>query len=102
MFGQRPSLDSTQTPTQIAESQGRHVEVTGAYLNPNRAGIDKDLISLLVLRALNVPNIKTIFGGKRECFVTVGYPATKKKAKKTKSVQIERQTAVWNQTLDPL
>ena len=63
------------------------------------------MISLLVLRALNVPNIKTIFGGKRECFVTIGYQATKKKAKKTKktkSVQIERQTAVWNQTLDPL
>ena len=63
------------------------------------------MISLLVLRALNVPNIKTIFGGKRECFVTIGYQATKKKAKKTKktkSVQIVRQTAVWNQTLDPL
>ena len=60
---------------------------------------------MLVLRALNVPSIKTIYGGKREFFVTIGYQATKKKAnktQKTKSVQIERQTAVWNQTLDPL
>ena len=67
--------------------------------------IDKGLISLLVLQALNVPNIKTIFGGERECFVTLGYQATKtkvKKTKKTNSIQIERQTAVWNQTLNPL
>jgi hypothetical protein len=57
---------------------------------------------LLVLRALNVPHIKTIFGGKREYFVTIAYQATKRKTKKTKSVQIEGQTAVWNQTLDAL
>jgi hypothetical protein len=72
---------------------------------PTRAPIDQDLISLLVLRALNVPHIKTIFGGKREYFITVAYQATAKrgkKTKKTKSVQSEGQTAVWNQTLDPL
>ena len=74
-------------------------------MNPNSHGIDKDLISLLVLQALNVPHIKTIFGGKREYFVTIAHQATKKKAKKTKktkSVQSEGQTAVWNQTLDAL
>jgi hypothetical protein len=39
---------------------------------------------------------------KREYFVTVAYQATKKKTKRTKSVQIEGQMAVWNQTLDAL
>jgi hypothetical protein len=57
---------------------------------------------LSVLRALNVPLIKTIFGGKREYIVTIAYQTTKKKTKKTKSVQIEGQAAVWNQTLDAL
>ena len=57
------------------------------------------LISLLVLRALNVPHIETIFGGEREYFVTTAYQMTKKK---TKSVQVEGQTAVWNQMLDAL
>jgi hypothetical protein len=72
---------------------------------PTRALIDKELISSLVLRALNVPHIKTIFGGKREYFVTIAHQATKKKekkTKKTKSVQGEGQTVVWNQTLDAL
>ena len=70
----------------------------------NSCGIDKDLISLLVLQALNVPYIKNIFGGKREYFVSIGYQATKKKLKKTKtkSVQIEGQMVVWGQSLDPL
>jgi len=58
---------------------------------------------LLVLRARNVPHINTIFGGKRDYFVTIAYQATTKKTKKrTKSVQIEGQTAVWNQRLDAL
>jgi hypothetical protein len=57
---------------------------------------------LLVLRALNLPHIKAIFGGRREYFVTITHQATKKKTKKTKSVRIEGQTAVWNQTLDAL
>ena len=96
--------------SQITESQGRQLqpvraEVTGVYSNPPCSGIDKDLTSLLVLRALNVPYIKTVFGGKREYFVTIAYQVATKKAKKTKktkSVQIEGQTAEWNQTLDPL
>jgi hypothetical protein len=58
------------------------------------------MISLLVLRALNVPHIETLLGVKRKFFVTVAYRATKKR--RTKSVQIEGQTAVWNQTLDAL
>ena len=45
--------------TQIVESQGSQLqlvcaEVTGAYSNPPQSGIDKDLTSLLVLRAGNV------------------------------------------------
>ena len=96
--------------TQIVESQGSQsqlvrAEVTGAYSNPPRSVIDKDLTSLSVLQARNVPHIKTFLGRKREYFVTIGYQATTKKAKKTKktkSVQIEGQTAVWNQPLDAL
>ena len=96
--------------SQIAEPQGSQsqlvsAEVTGAYSNAPRSGIDKDLTSLSVLRARNVPHTKTLFGGKREYFVTVAYQATTKKSKKTKktkSVQIEGQMAEWNQTLDPL
>jgi len=58
---------------------------------------------LLVLRAHNVPQFKTILGVKREYFVTITYRATTKKTKKkTKGVQNEGQTAVWNQTLDAL
>ena len=72
-------------------------------LIPTRSDLDKDLISLLVLRARNVPHIKTIFGGKKEYFVTIACQATTKKTKKkTKNVRIEGQTAVWNQTLDAL
>ena len=74
-------------------------------MTPNLCSINKDLICLLVLQALNIPYIKNILGGKREYFITIGYQATKKKTKKTKktkSVQIEGQTVVWNQTLDPL
>ena len=57
---------------------------------------------LLVLRAHNVPHIKTL-GVTKEYFVTISYGVTKKKAlKKTKSVQIEGQTVVWDQTLDAL
>ena len=40
---------------------------------------------------------------KREFFVTLAYQATSEKIKRrTKSVQIEGQTAVWDQRLDAL
>jgi len=55
---------------------------------------------LLVLRARNVPHIKTTFGGKREFFITIAYGATTKKTKKR--TKIEGQTAVWNERLDAL
>ncbi|KAH8994777.1 hypothetical protein EDB83DRAFT_1022581 [Lactarius deliciosus] len=50
-------------------------------------------------------SLPTTFGGKREYFVTITYGATMKKTKKqsktrTKSVQIDGQTAVWDQRLD--
>ncbi|KAH9040717.1 hypothetical protein EDB85DRAFT_66772 [Lactarius pseudohatsudake] len=82
-FGQKPSTGSTQN----AESRGRsQVEVT-------------------VLRARNVPHIKTTFGRKREFFVTIAYGATtkteKQTKKRTKSVHTDGQTAVWDQRLDP-
>ena len=57
---------------------------------------------MLVLRAQNVPYIKT-FGAKREYFVTMSHGVTTKTTtKKTRSVQIEGDTAVWDQRLDAL
>jgi hypothetical protein len=60
-------------------------------------------VEVTVLRADNIPRIKA-FGVKREYFVTIAYGATTKKIKKKTrnvTVQIEGQTAFWNQTLDP-
>ncbi|KAH8980782.1 hypothetical protein EDB92DRAFT_1820451 [Lactarius akahatsu] len=89
MFGQNPSMDSTQIAgSQGSRSQPLSVEVT-------------------VLRARNVPQFKTTFGGKREYFVTITYGATTKKTKKqtkkrTKSAQIDGQIVAWDQRLDAL
>ncbi|KAH9041769.1 hypothetical protein EDB85DRAFT_2271944, partial [Lactarius pseudohatsudake] len=83
----RPSEISTQIAgSQGSRSQPLSVEVT-------------------VLRARNVPQFKTTFGGKREYFVTITYGATTKKTKKqtkkrTKSAQIEGQIVAWDQRLD--
>ncbi|KAH8979003.1 hypothetical protein EDB92DRAFT_445415 [Lactarius akahatsu] len=83
-----PSMGSTQ----IAESQGSQSQ-------PISVGVT-------VIRARNIPHIKTTFGRKRELFVTIAYGATTKKTKKqtekrTKTVHIDGQTAVWDQRLDP-
>ncbi|KAH9047040.1 hypothetical protein EDB84DRAFT_1673774, partial [Lactarius hengduanensis] len=89
MFGQNLSMDSTQIAgSQGSRSQPLSVEVT-------------------VLRARNVPQFKTTFGGKREYFVTITYGATTKKTKKqtkrrTKSAQIDGQIVAWDQRLDAL
>ena len=57
---------------------------------------------LSVLRAHNVPRIKTL-GVTKEYFVTISYEETTKKTmKKTKSVPIEGQSVVWDQALDAL
>ena len=58
----------------------------------------------LVLRASNVPHLKTTFGEAREYYVTIAYQAAteKVKKKKTKGVEVEGQTVVWNETLDAL
>ena len=57
---------------------------------------------MLVLRAHGVPIIKT-FGVKKEYFVTISDGVTTKKTmKKTKSVQIQGETVVWDQRLDAL
>ncbi|KAH9069403.1 hypothetical protein EDB83DRAFT_2674423 [Lactarius deliciosus] len=86
-FGQKSSMDSTQ----IAESQGSRSQPLS--------------VEVTVLRARNVPQFKTTFGGKREYFVTITYGTTTKKTKKqtkrkTKSVQIDGQTVAWDQRLD--
>ncbi|KAH9069678.1 hypothetical protein EDB83DRAFT_2518039 [Lactarius deliciosus] len=83
----RPTGISTQiTGSQGSRSQPLSVEVT-------------------VLRAHNVPDLKTTFRGKREYFVTITYGATTKKTKKqakkrTKSVHIDGQTLTWDERLD--
>ncbi|KAH9052646.1 hypothetical protein EDB87DRAFT_1581588 [Lactarius vividus] len=85
----RPSGMSTQ----IAESQGSQSQPIS--------------VGLTVIRARNIPHIKTTFGRKREFFVTIAYGETTKKTKKqtekrTKSVHIDRLTAVWDQELERL
>ncbi|KAH9028780.1 hypothetical protein EDB85DRAFT_2276308 [Lactarius pseudohatsudake] len=55
-------------------------------------------VEMAVIRARNVPYIKTTFGGKRESFLTIAHGATAKKTKKqskkrTKSVHIDGRTA---------
>jgi L-rhamnose mutarotase len=57
------------------------------------------LIFSLVLRALNVPNIKKYSLLKRGLFVTVSNAET---TTKTTDVRAEGQMAKWNQNLDPL
>ena len=96
---QEPYTDTTR----IAELQGQQllrIEVTGACFNPSCSTLRK---FLLVLRAHNVPHIKTL-GVTKEYFVTISSGVTTKKTmKKTKSVQmIEGQTVVWDQALDTL
>ncbi|KAH9057287.1 hypothetical protein EDB87DRAFT_1823798, partial [Lactarius vividus] len=77
--------------TKIAESQGSQSQPIS--------------VGLTVIRACNIPHIKTTLGRKREFFVTIAYGGTTKKTKKqtekrTKSVHIDGQTAVWDQELD--
>ena len=92
---------STDT-IRISEHQGeqlQRVEVTGACFNPSCETLCKCLV---VLRAHNVPHIKTL-GVTKKYYATISYGVTKKKTtKKTKSVQIEGQTVVWDQTIDAL
>ncbi|KAH8988069.1 hypothetical protein EDB92DRAFT_2104782, partial [Lactarius akahatsu] len=62
-------------------------------------------VDVTVLRARNVPQLKTTFGGKREYFVSITFAATTKETKKrltkrTKSVHIDGQTLAWDQRLD--
>jgi hypothetical protein len=98
-------MDSTTTAqSQGSQPQPVRVEVTGVYYipTPSRSDFDKHLISLLVQQARNVPLYKTTFGRKREYFVTIAYQAVanKSETKRTKGVQIEGQTVVWDQKLD--
>ncbi|KAH9013006.1 hypothetical protein EDB84DRAFT_914139 [Lactarius hengduanensis] len=88
MIGQRSSMDGTR----VAKSQGSRSQTVS--------------VEMAVVRAPNVPHLKTTFGGKREFFVTVTYGVmkkTKKQTKKrTKSVHSGGRTARWDQRLDAL
>ena len=60
---------------------------------------DEFLISLLVLRANNVPKIAKRFRLKNQFYVTVTDQAATT-TKKTDSVSTKEQTVEWNQKLD--
>ena len=83
--------------SQIAQLQGIpsqiRAEVTGMHSSPERP--NKYLISLLVLRAENIPKIANRFHLKSQFFVTVTDQTT---TKKTSSVSIkgQTQTVQWN------
>jgi hypothetical protein len=104
---QEPSWNSTQ----IAESQEKLsfgpseqlVEVTGSSLliNSNSLMLRWFLIFCLVLRVVNVPNIKKYTLLKRKLFVTVTNPESRTTAK-TADARLEGQMAKWNQNLHPL
>ena len=106
-IAQEPSPSSAQN----AESHGgrlvpkQRIEVTGSCLsiNPNSSMPWQFLIFFLVLRAVNVPNIKKYPFLKRNLFVTVSNdsnPGTT--VAKTAEVRVEGQMAKWNQSLDLL
>ena len=61
------------------------LEVTGTYLS-DLAPISIRSLFLSVLRANNLPHIKTIFGKKRQYYVTVAHGTT---INQTKAVQSE-------------
>ncbi|KAH9028779.1 hypothetical protein EDB85DRAFT_1589288 [Lactarius pseudohatsudake] len=91
------SAGSTPRPS------GIHTQIPGSQGTSSRSRPVS--VEVTVLRARNVPQFKKTFGGKREYFVTITYGTTTKKTKKqnkkrTKSVHIDGQTAVWDQRLD--
>ncbi|KAH9025479.1 hypothetical protein EDB84DRAFT_1677898, partial [Lactarius hengduanensis] len=93
------SAGSTPRPS------GIHTQIPGSQGTSSRSRPVS--VEVTVLRARNVPQFKKTFGGKREYFVTITYGTTTKKTKKqnkkrTKSVHIDGQTAVWDQRLDAL
>jgi hypothetical protein len=103
--------ESPWNSTQTAESHGRleslgpseqriEVRVTGSFNSLMPLWV---FIFFLVLRAVNVPNIKKYPFLKRNLFVTVsgGNPAETTVAK-TADVRAEGQMAKWNQSLEPL
>jgi hypothetical protein len=61
------------------------------------------LIFCLVLRAVNVPNIKKYHFLKRKLFVTVSNDSNPETTvAKTADVRVEGQMAKWNQSMDLL
>ncbi|KAF8264170.1 hypothetical protein EI94DRAFT_1703469 [Lactarius quietus] len=85
-----PTASRQPGSTQLAESQGSQPSLIR--------------VEMTVLRAINVPHIKTVFGGKRECYVTIAYQARTnkaKKTKKTKSVRIEGKRRCETRRLMP-
>ncbi|KAI9439123.1 hypothetical protein H4582DRAFT_1946990 [Lactarius indigo] len=74
-----PYLDSAQ----ITDPQGRQPQLV--------------CVEVAVLQAHNIPHIKNRFGGKTRFYVTIAHNTT---TRKTEGVQIEGQTAQWDQKLD--
>jgi hypothetical protein len=75
--------------------------VTGTCLliNPNSLMPRKFLIFCVVLRAVDVPNIKKYSLLNRKLLVTVSNAET---TAKTANVRVEGQMAKWNENLDAL
>ena len=75
------------------------VEVTGKRLNPNLMMMETQIYFLQVLRARNLPRLKTNFGRKREFYVTVTDGTT---AKNTTAIRSVEQAVEWNEKLGVL
>ena len=73
-------------------------EVTGKRLNFNLM-IEAQIYFLQVLRARNLPRLKTQFGRKREFYVTVTDGTT---AKNTTAIRSVKEAVEWNEKLGVL
>jgi hypothetical protein len=74
------------------------IEVTGKYLNSNLV-MEAQIYFLQVLRARNLPRLKTKFRRKRKFYVTVTDGTTAKNTTTTRSV---KEAVEWNEKLGAL
>jgi hypothetical protein len=74
------------------------LQITGTYPD-DPALIILELLPPPVLRAHNLPRLKTLLGKKRQFYVTVTYGES---AKRTRSVRSVAQRVEWNEAVDAL
>ncbi|KAH9069698.1 hypothetical protein EDB83DRAFT_2550971 [Lactarius deliciosus] len=97
----RQTISSSSAGSAAPQPSGISTQITGSQGSRSQPLS----VEVTVLRARNVPQLRTTFGRKREYFVTISYGATTKKTKKqakkrTKSVHIDGQTLTWDERLD--